>query len=100
MVAAGCVPPARDTRVFVHAQLVVLALRRLGLVAAPQKVVIGSPLTALGLLFDAERRVITCPEGKRAVVLAACAEARQRLDLSCWPERACGVQPWVGPAGC
>ena len=75
MLAAGCTPPPRTSRVFVHAQLVVLALRRLGLVAAPHKVVIGSPLTALGLLFDAERRVITCPEGKRAVALAACAEA-------------------------
>eukprot|EP00966_Prymnesium_polylepis_P336064 7391392-Prymnesium_polylepis.1 len=75
MLAAGCTPPPRTSRVFVHAQLVVLALRRLGLVAAPHKVVIGSPLTALGLLFDAERRVITCPEGKRAVALAACTEA-------------------------
>ena len=63
-----------------HAQLVVLALRRLGLVAAPHKVMIGTPLTALGLLFDAERRVIKCPEGKRAVALAAWAEGRDRRN--------------------
>eukprot|EP00966_Prymnesium_polylepis_P011053 254116-Prymnesium_polylepis.1 len=37
MQSAGCTPPAPNTRVFVHAQLVVLALRRLGLVAAPHK---------------------------------------------------------------
>ena len=80
MLAAGCTPPARTSRVFVHAQLVVLALRRLGLVAAPHKVMIGSPLTALGLLFDAERRVIVCPEGKRAVATAACAEALARAE--------------------
>ena len=80
MEAAGCQPPPRTSRAFVHAQLVVLALRRLGLVAAPQKVMIGSPLTALGLSFDASRRVIECPAGKRAVVLAACAEALQLAE--------------------
>eukprot|EP00966_Prymnesium_polylepis_P191595 4439872-Prymnesium_polylepis.1 len=41
---------------------------------------IGSPLTALGLSFDESRRVIECPEGKRAVVLAACAEALQLAE--------------------
>ena len=80
MQAAGCQPPPPDTRAFVHAQLVVLALRRFGLVAAPQKVVIGSPLPALGLLFDGARREIVCPAGKRAVAVAACGEALARLD--------------------
>ena len=80
MEAAGCRPPARCSRAFVHAQLVVLALRRLGLVAAPHKVMVGSPLTALGLLFDGQRRVITCPEGKRAVALAACREAQLMVE--------------------
>ena len=80
MQAAGCRPPSSDTRAFVHAQLVVLALRRFGLVAAPQKVVIGSPLPALGLLFDGARREIVCPAGKRAVAVAACGEALARLE--------------------
>ena len=80
MEAAGCRPPPRDTRAFVHAQLTVMALRRFGLVAAPHKVVIGSPLPALGLLFDGERRLIACPEGKRAVATAACAAALARLE--------------------
>ena len=80
MAAAGCQPPPRTSRAFVHAQLTVLALRRLGLAAAPQKVMVGSPLTALGLSFDASRRVIECPEGKRVVVLAACAEALQLAE--------------------
>ena len=76
MVSAGCDPPPTCSRVFVHAQLVVLALRDLGLVAAPHKVMICHPLTALGLLFDGRRRVITWPEGKRAVALAACAAGK------------------------
>ena len=80
MQAAGCTPPPPDTRAFVHAQLVVLALRRVGLVAAPHKVVIGSPLPALGLVFDGARREIVCPAGKRAVAVAACADALARLD--------------------
>ena len=79
MVSAGCDPPPTHSRVFVHAQLVVLALRDLGLTAAPHKVMVGHPLTALGLLFDGRRRVITWPEGKRAVALAACAAALEAV---------------------
>ena len=75
MVAAGCTPAPRDTRVHVHARLTVLALRTLGLVAAPHKIACGAPLPALGLRFDGERRVIDCPEGRRATTLAACEAA-------------------------
>ena len=75
MVAAGCRPAPRDTRVHVHARLTVLALRTLGLVAAPHKIACGAPLPALGLRFDGERRIIDCPEGRRATTLAACEAA-------------------------
>ena len=80
MLAAGCQPPPRDSRAFVHAQLVVLALRTVGLVAAPHKVMVGSPLPALGLSYDVQRRVIACPDGKREVAAAACAEALALAD--------------------
>jgi hypothetical protein len=87
MRAAGCNPAGPNTRVYVHAQLVVLALSHVGLYAAPHKVACGSPLPALGLLFDADASIIRCPSGKRAAVMAAVAEARDlaateaRVDL-------------------
>jgi hypothetical protein len=76
MRAAGCSPAAPNTRVYVHAQLVVLALSHVGLYAAPHKVACGSPLPALGLLFDSDEGIIRCPSGKRAAVLAEVAAAR------------------------
>ena len=79
MLKAGCIPPHCNTRLFVHAQLTVLALRRVGLVAAPAKVMIGSPLPALGLRFDGARRTIDCPEGKQRAVVAACEQAAEHL---------------------
>ena len=79
MLKAGCTPPDCNSRLFVHAQLTVLALRRVGLVAAPAKVMIGSPLPALGLRFDGARRTIDCPEGKQRAVVAACEQAAERL---------------------
>lgn len=84
MVAAGCRPAAHETRVHVHARLTVVALRRLGLVAAPHKVACGTPLPALGLRFDGRRRTIDCPEGRRGVIIAACDEALEaasRLEV-------------------
>jgi hypothetical protein len=80
MIAAGCTPWAPDTRVFVHAQLTVLALRTLGMSAPPQKIACGSPLPALGLRFDGARRVIDCPTGKREVVLATCEGALEAAE--------------------
>ena len=85
MVAAGCVPARPDTRVHVHARLCVVALRRLGLVAAPHKIACGSPLPALGLRFDGSRRVIACTDARRDIILASCAagiEAAERLEVS------------------
>ena len=78
--STGAVPSPRDTRVHVHAQLTVLALRRLGLSAAPNKVVVGNPIIALG--FTVERGgevgdgVLKCPELKRQSMRSAGAEAR------------------------
>ena len=72
MRGAGCTPAALCSRVHVHAQLVMLALRTAGLVAAPHKVVCGTPLPALGLIFDGESGLITCPAGKRDAVSAIC----------------------------
>ena len=85
MRAAGCVPAAHDSRVHVHAQLCVVALRRLGLVAAPHKIVCGSPMPALGLCFDGERRVIRCTETRRDIIVAACdaaLEQAERLEVT------------------
>jgi hypothetical protein len=77
MIAAGCTPPSRGTRVYVHAQLCVLALRKAGLVAAPHKIACGSPLPALGLRFDGAARTISCPAGKRDALLASCEAAAE-----------------------
>ena len=83
----GARPASSSSRVYVHAQLVVLALRRLGLSAAPGKVVVANPVVALG--FEVARGEelgqgrVRCPELKRqamrreaAEALAAAAEAR------------------------
>ena len=67
------------TRVHVHAQLTVLALRELGLSAAPSKVLVSNPVIALG--FQVQRGddigggSLTCPEVKRQSMRAAAAEA-------------------------
>ena len=79
--STGAEPAPPGTRVHVHAQLAVLALRRLGLSAAPSKVVVGNPVIALG--FSVQRGaelgggVLTCPELKRQAMRHAGAEARQ-----------------------
>ena len=77
--ASGCTPASPGTRVFVHAQLVVLALSTIGLHAAPHKTVVGSPLIALGFRLDGDRRVIDCPPVKRSSVLA---DAEGQLELA------------------
>ena len=82
--STGATPAPPDTRVHVHAQLTVLALRRLGLSAAPNKVVVGNPIIALG--FSVQRGeslgdgALKCPELKRQAMRSAGEEAR-RLAL-------------------
>ena len=82
MMAAGCAPAAAHTRVWVHAQLTVLALQRLGLHAAPHKIMCGSPLPALGLLVDGDESTIRCPAGKLRAVLADAAAQLERATTS------------------
>ena len=79
MRAAGCVPAPADTRLYVHAQIVVWALADIGLHASPPKCHVGSPLIGLGLRFDAERERIDCPPTKRSSVLA---DAAEQLSLA------------------
>ena len=82
--STGATPAPPDTRVHVHAQLTVLALRRLGLSAAPNKVVVGNPIIALG--FSVQRGdelgggALRCPELKRQSMRSAGSEAK-RLAL-------------------
>ena len=76
--SVGCQPAAPGTRVYVHAQLVVLALATLGLHAAPQKSVVGSPLIALGFRLDGDRQVLDCPPTKRRAILADAAAQREQ----------------------
>ncbi len=87
--AAGGTPAAAHTRVHVHAQLVVLALRRLGLSAAPNKVVVGDPVVALGFRVgrtaagqaterELGRGKLDCPELKRVALRKLIATARAR----------------------
>ena len=79
--STGATPAPPDTRVHVHAQLTVLALRRLGLSAAPGKVVVGNPVIALG--FSVQRGeglgggVLRCPELKRQSMRSAGADAKR-----------------------
>eukprot|EP00965_Chrysotila_dentata_P060873 2017642-Pleurochrysis_carterae.AAC.1 len=49
MAAGGGVPARDSSRACVHAKLAVAGLRELGLHAAPVKVVVGDPVTALGM---------------------------------------------------
>ena len=79
MRAAGCVPAPADSRVYVHAQIVVWALADIGLYASPPKCHVGSPLIGLGLRFDAKRERIDCPPTKQSSVLA---DAAEQLSLA------------------
>ena len=67
--AIGGVPSLPGTRVYVHAQLAVLGLARLGLVAAPHKVLVGSPIIGLGILVDFDALRLSCPAQKRTSML-------------------------------
>ena len=80
MRAAGCNPPPPNSRVFIHAKLTMLALHTLGLVAAPEKVFVGSPLPVLGLSFNGESLRIECPKGKRDAISAVCAKELERVE--------------------
>lgn len=88
--STGATPAPPDARVHVHAQLTVLALRRVGLSAAPNKVVVGNPIVALG--FSVHRGeelgggVLKCPELKRQSMRSA-GEGAKSLALDGRAER-------------
>eukprot|EP00965_Chrysotila_dentata_P097707 3230611-Pleurochrysis_carterae.AAC.1 len=48
-VAGGGIPARATSRACVHAKLTALGLSELGLHAAPAKIVVGDPVTALGM---------------------------------------------------
>ena len=66
----GGSPAAPNSRVYAHAQLAVQGLRDVGLSAAPGKVIVGDPITGLGLRISRLARRIDCPSLKRASMLA------------------------------
>ena len=76
VVAEGGTPSAPGTRVYVHAQLAVQGLYDVGLSASPGKVVVGDPVTGLGFKVARDRSQISCPEVKRASILADMARQR------------------------
>ena len=69
-VAAGGVPAHTSSRAHVHAALVVMALRRLGLEAAENKTVTGMPIGSLGFRVDRVTGTIDVPPLKRAAIMA------------------------------
>ena len=76
MRAVGCTPPPVDSRVMVHAKITIYAAEEVGLSTPHEKVMVGSPVTALGLSYDGRERIMRCPTVKRAGVLAACEALR------------------------
>eukprot|EP00965_Chrysotila_dentata_P080849 2668643-Pleurochrysis_carterae.AAC.1 len=75
--AAGGTPARATLRIYVHAQLAVQGLAKLGLHAAPAKVIAGDPLTALGFIsLGATTGRLRCPDSKRALLLASMADMR------------------------
>ena len=74
--AHGATHAPPGTRVHVHAQLAVLGLRDVGLDAQPAKVVVGDPVTSLGLRVSRSERQINCPALKRASILDAASRLR------------------------
>eukprot|EP00965_Chrysotila_dentata_P046016 1529267-Pleurochrysis_carterae.AAC.2 len=77
--AAGRVPAPANTRAHVLAQLGVLGMAELGLHAALAKIVVGDPVTALGMSVGREVGRLRCPDGKRELMLATLAEMRTAL---------------------
>lgn len=75
----GGVPAVPSTRVYVHAQLTVMALLEVGLSASPGKVVAGDPVVALGFLISRASHRITCPSLKRESMLE---DMREQLGMA------------------
>ena len=84
----GAIHAPPGTRVHVHAQLAVRGLRDFGLDAQPAKVVVGDPVTSLGLRVSRAERQINCPALKRASLLDSAARQRSAAILELSADRA------------
>ena len=76
----GTFPPA-DSRVLVHAKLLLLAMRMAGLHASPEKVLVGDPIITLGFHVSRAEWRIRVPELKRAAMLADISTLAAEADL-------------------
>ena len=72
--ALGGVFPPADSRVIVHAKLLVLAMQMAGLYASPDKILVGDPIISLGFSISGVSQKMTVPHLKRAAMLASIAE--------------------------
>ena len=75
--ALGGVFPPQDSRVLVHAKLVILALMQAGFYAPPDKMLIGDPITSLGFSINRADNRLRVPELKRAALLSSIATFRR-----------------------
>ena len=75
--ALGGVFPPEDSRVLVHAKLVILALTQAGFYAPPDKMLIGDPITSLGFSINRADNRLRVPELKRAALLSSIATFRR-----------------------
>eukprot|EP00965_Chrysotila_dentata_P047709 1582874-Pleurochrysis_carterae.AAC.4 len=73
----GGAPASATSRACVHSKLAALGLSELGLHAAPTKVVVGDPVTALGMSVGVRGDRLQCREGKQALLLPSIAEAKE-----------------------
>ena len=76
----GTFPPA-DSRVLVHAKLLLLAMQMAGLHASPGKVFVGDPIITLGFHVDRSAWRMKVPETKRAAMLADAASLAAEAAL-------------------
>ena len=67
--AAGGVFPRGDARVLVHVRFLIHAMERAGLAAAPDNVIVGTPITALGFRLCKRSRLLSVPPLKRAAMI-------------------------------
>lgn len=68
-IQGGGVPAAPNTRVYVHAQIAIRAVRTIGFADSANKTCVGTPIASLGLLIDIGGKRIRCPAKKRSEML-------------------------------
>ena len=72
---AGGTFPAADSRALIHVKLLVDTLATAGLHAAPDKILVGDPITALGFRVSARSGRLDVPPRKREVLLHSISSA-------------------------